>query len=48
MSHQSTIVLCHVTACDVDTMKILNPEDENSGKKLKFNHFPPTIKSNRC
>jgi len=32
----------------MDTMKMLNPEDKNSGLKLKFNHVPSTIKFNRC
>jgi len=33
----------------MDTMKILNPEDEKcGGKKLQFNRFNPIIKSNRC
>jgi len=37
----------------MDTMKILNPEDEDfkpgrKKKQLKFNHFNPTIKSKRC
>jgi len=26
MSHQALSVHCHATACDVDTMKNLNPE----------------------
>jgi len=33
-------VHCHVTACNVDTVKILNPEDKNSRENVNLTISP--------